>query len=27
VYRIADFVAIKENNYYNRLYLGDNEIE
>lgn len=27
VYRAADYVAIKENNYYNKLYLGDNEIE
>jgi hypothetical protein len=27
VYRAADYVTIKENNYYNKLYLGDNEIE
>lgn len=27
VYRISFYIAIKENNYYNKLYLGDNEIE
>jgi len=27
VYRISFYIAIKENNYYNKLYLGDNKIE